>query len=390
MLTKTAQHLDPLQKVAILVSTLDHRAADTLLDHLPADQASRVRDALMQLDEIPGELLQSVLREFMANGRAAAGGNHLDAASDVDAVELEPSLAEKLAASETYTELARTPPVATGSRPFRFLQEASAAVLVKHLRHENPQVIAIVVAHLRPSLAADVIAQLESRLQADVLRRVAELGSADPDTVQEVERHLHMLLSDEIQAAKSRAMGVSTVSSIINAAGRRSSQLASNLRRHDQELSSLLTSDAALPPKSPTANASPTAAEAPDRQSENERTRASTPGKTPGPATAREAAVAFDDLYRLSDAALAKIFHAAEDQLTLLALAGAAPPFVSRLLTQLPAREASRLRQRMEQLGPLRLTDVEQAQARLADLASRLAARGDIELPGAERFAAAV
>ncbi|MBI2477805.1 MAG: hypothetical protein HYV60_03905, partial [Planctomycetia bacterium] len=78
-----------------------------------------------------------------------------------------------------------------------------------------------------------------------------------------------------------------------------------------------------------------------------------------------------------------------DSKIALLALAGATPAFVGRLLKQLPTREAKSLRRRMEQLGPLRLSDIAEAQATIAEIAARLIETGAIDSPRPEHFAVA-
>jgi flagellar motor switch protein FliG len=99
--------------------------------------------------------------------------------------------------------------------------------------------------------------------------------------------------------------------------------------------------------------------------------------------------VSFEELSRLSNAELALVFRESDSKLTLLALAGATPAFVDRLLKQLPTREAKSLRRRMEQLGPLRLSDIAEAQATIAKVAAGLIAAGAIGSPQPEHFAVA-
>ena len=98
----------------------------------------------------------------------------------------------------------------------------------------------------------------------------------------------------------------------------------------------------------------------------------------------------FADLLHLSDAALRAVFAAADSDVALLALTGAEPRLIARILRKIPARDAALLRQRLEHPGPLRIRDVEQAQAALAAIATRLAHEGTITLPSSIRFAAAV
>jgi len=59
------------------------------------------------------------------------------------------------------------------------------------------------------------------------------------------------------------------------------------------------------------------------------------------------------------------------------------------LLSCLPAETSERLRQQLEQPGPLLLSDVEGAKQQIAELARRLAMEGRIRLPTTEYPAAA-
>lgn len=98
----------------------------------------------------------------------------------------------------------------------------------------------------------------------------------------------------------------------------------------------------------------------------------------------------FEDLLKFDDAALRAVFAAADTEVALLALTGAEPRLIARILRKLPPAEATVLRNRLEHPGPLRLRDVEQARFALAAVASRLAHEGAIELPASVRFAAAI
>jgi flagellar motor switch protein FliG len=86
---------------------------------------------------------------------------------------------------------------------------------------------------------------------------------------------------------------------------------------------------------------------------------------------------------------LVQVLRASSPNTTLLALTGASHAFIRRILRQLPAREATQLQLKMQQIGPLRLDDVEQAQWRLAESAQRLIDEGKITSPANRRFAVA-
>jgi flagellar motor switch protein FliG len=92
----------------------------------------------------------------------------------------------------------------------------------------------------------------------------------------------------------------------------------------------------------------------------------------------------FDDLADLDDAALAEVFRAAQPQWIMPALLGALPEISDRVLNLFPRNQAESLRRKLEQPGPIRLSDVETARQNIADIAARIGyAKGKIELGAA-------
>jgi flagellar motor switch protein FliG len=89
----------------------------------------------------------------------------------------------------------------------------------------------------------------------------------------------------------------------------------------------------------------------------------------------------FDDLVQLSDPDICTAFH--EEDLTTwaLALAGAAATVRAKVLGALPAAAARALTQRLDHLGPFRLSEAEAAQVEIAERLRRLSDCGRIRLP---------
>ena len=392
-----------LRKAAILVSTLDRAAADALLDKMGPSQAELVRNAIRDLGDISPAEQSRVVSEFIQ-----AGG--LASLRTDEGIELDDSLARRLRTSAARGEAAGNHGTAEADPPpFRFLHEANADALARHLEREHPQIVAVVVAHLPPKQAAELVKRLPDRLQAEVLRRVAEMDAADPAVVRELERQLELLFSDEIRAARNRRAGLAAVAAILVAAGRDRDEIMKHVSQHDRDLGSLLlanprhgeeASDGRLPQHPGAARVSPAPAgctaagraELPQPQETRRRgPRDDRPPSAlaPGPA-AEPQEIAFDDLAQLDDGGLATVLRAADPQVILLALAGANEALVQRILRQLPAREARSLQRRLRDLGPLRLADVEHAQRCIGQLAAQLATRGLIQLRDGGRFAVAV
>jgi len=332
-----------IRKAAILVSSLDQASADRLLDQMDPRQAQRVRNAIFELGEIDPVEQKQIIEEFFRLGPLLPH-------KQPPGIEIDAGLAERLALN---THGASATPAVEESQPFRFLQKTADERLAKILATERPQTIAVVLAHLSPEHASAVLARFAPALQVEVLRRLATLEETEPEILQEVERALESRLSEQVQMQRRRVVGLSAVAAILEASGQRvGTPLLDNLTIHDRSLAEKL-----------------------------------------GPAR-----VEFEDLMLCDDRSLEVILGTAEPEVVELALVGAPPAFVERALQLVPKAVAQQVRYHLDHPGPTRLSDVEEARLRLAEVARRVAfarrinlgRRGGVGAQGGERMKVAV
>jgi flagellar motor switch protein FliG len=88
----------------------------------------------------------------------------------------------------------------------------------------------------------------------------------------------------------------------------------------------------------------------------------------------------FDDLARLSGQAVQVLLRSVERDKLPLALKGASETLRDLFLRNLSERAGKMLREDIENLGPVKLRDVDDAQAGIVALAKELAAQGTIEI----------
>ncbi|HQU42558.1 MAG: hypothetical protein B7Z73_06875 [Planctomycetia bacterium 21-64-5] len=320
-----------LRRAAILIASLDDAVADQLLEQLPAEEAARLRRTVVELHGIaPGEERQ-VIGDFLRRPAAPAHPG----------VELDAGLARRLSQDHRPAQTDQ----GDSTKPFRFLHDAHGEKLTPFIAGERPQTIAVVISHLPDDRAAAVLATLEGELQAEVIQRLIDLDQADPEIVREVERGLESRMLEQAVTERRQESGLQSVARILDAARpalRRA--IMTNLARHDRPLAQRL----------------------------------------------RPQRFEFDDLRGVDDATLATILAAAGSELARLALAGADEELVERILGPLTPLEAKKMRRMIENLGPVRLSDVEEAQREVARIACQLALEGRIDLPnGAEVLAKA-
>ncbi len=374
-----------LRRVAVLISALDAEAADAVLAQVGPEDAAKVRSALVELEDISPDEQQRVLAAFLN----AQGTSSTPSSGTSENVTLELNPALEAAVVEEKTSWPETRASQPANEPsFAFLQGIDAKAIAAVLSQELPQTVAVVVAHLPPEQAAAVLQELPSPLATDALERIAWIGEPAADIQWDVIRVLRERLAPHLRAAGADATSLARVSAVLGAMDHRQRErVVLQLGERNHLLLDLL-------------GLAPTKQHTNDRQAVvSMRYRLDSRGDTTlassrPPKMRRQADdsvwLTFDDLLQFDDAALRAVFAAADTEVALLALTGAEPRLIARILRKLPPSEAAVLRNRLEHPGPLRLRDVEQARFALAAVASRLAHEGAIELPASVRFAAAI
>lgn len=327
----------PLRKAAILVASLDRETADRLVAQMPAEQLELLHEEIARLGAINPVEQRTVIDEFFRGQTPST--------RDGVSLELSAAVEKQLAATSSVAFEVMPPSVPT----FEPLRATDAVTLAKVLSDEPPQIVALVMARLASIQAADVLHRLSPALQVDVMRRLSDLDEPDAVTLCEVERVLTGRLAHAVRDRQRRDTGLAALDGILQAADQATArQLLANLSQHDRQLAARLTRD-----------------EAPEML----------PLPAPRPALTYAEFLAYDDR------AIGMVLRSADREVVLLALAGSTAQFVSRVAKIFGPGGARKLDQAIKNLGPLLLSDLEDAQQELAQLAADLIDEGVIEPP---------
>jgi flagellar motor switch protein FliG len=347
-----------LRKAAVLIATLDDQAAETLLDLIGREQSLRVRRMLAELAPVSLDERSLVIQEFMHAGVTGSAG-----LQDSGGVEMDDSLAAKIALADSLASadepaeepadgaLAQPGGAPAEHSPFSFLLAATPEVLGDLLAGEHAQTICLVLSHLPSVKVAEALQQLSAAQRSEVLERLGRLQATDEsvaaEIAQQLQRQFHRRIREPGRPSVKRAAGHKVPESRRGPAVARPQPLGPS-------------------PKPVAKDAAKTAA---PRES--------------------QPAFEFDDLSALTDQSLAMVFRRADPRVSLVALTGACPSLFDRIQRQLPWREARELRRQIERLGPVRLSDVEHAQSKLAETAATLIREKVIPSPPNRRFTTA-
>ena len=88
----------------------------------------------------------------------------------------------------------------------------------------------------------------------------------------------------------------------------------------------------------------------------------------------------FDVLLGVDDRGIQALLREINNELLVVALKGCDPKISDKLLGNMSKRAATLLREDMEVKGPIKLSEVEEAQKEILEVARRLADAGDIDL----------
>ncbi len=329
-LPKDPTELDGLTKAAVLLLSIDYQSAGVLLKQLSTEHVEEVTRVLAGLGEVPRELAGAIVEEFyylrMASQYSREGG--LDYASMLLKESLDPKLADRVL-QQIQTHVQKT--------PFSFLQKAESENLMTFIQDEHPQTIALIVSHLSHHKASEILAGLPEQKQIEVVRRVANMEQTNPDVIREVERGLESRLSNMLMASVEKVGGISTVAEILNLIDRSTEKvILEGIEAEDPELVEQI----------------------------------------------RRLMFVFEDILMVNDKGIQAVLKEVDNDELCLALKTASEELKAKIFTNMSSRAADLIKEDMEYMGPVRLSDVEAAQQRIVDIVRRLEDAGEIIIAG--------
>jgi flagellar motor switch protein FliG/type III secretory pathway lipoprotein EscJ len=201
-----------------------------------------------------------------------------------------------------------------------FLDGVEPAQLLECLRSEHPQTVALVLAQIGSDKSAAVLGGLSPVQQVDVSRRIAALERIDPDVTDQLAATLRQRLGGS--AGATGASGMAIITRILHQAS----------PAVEQSVLSALSME------------EPTLAD-----------------------TIRRRLMAFEDLSHLPLYRLRAALDGFDSEELAVAMRTASKGLRAKILDSLSAESAQRLREEMEQMGPVRLSDVEAAQQHVTE-----------------------
>jgi flagellar motor switch protein FliG len=315
------------QTAAVVMMNLDRARAVEVMKHLTESEAEEIAAEIIRMRRLDAGTTARALRDFhrIAGGRVAPGRGGREVAAGL----LEASFGAERAAGV----LTRVNSSMAGTS-LEFLNAADPGQLATLLDGELPQTIALVRAHLRTSHAAQVLAALPDPQRTDVAHAIATMGTATQEAIAVVAETLRTRTGVFAMREASEAVGgVQPLVEIIN---------RSDAAVEKALLASLEDRDTAL--------------------AEDIRSRM----------------VTFADIVKLEDREAQRVLRGVDIRTLALALKGANQAIADVIRKNVSERNREVLDDELRVMGPVRMSQVEEARAEIVRTIRALAAAGDI------------
>jgi flagellar motor switch protein FliG len=329
-----AEELPGIKKAAILLLTMDDELSKEIIKDLDEDEIEALGQEISELKFIPEHMVTKVHEDFMKKltkrtKQVLGGENRFK------------MLIKKSFGDEKAEEFLGGLDSKRGM-PGEFIRKSDPKLLANILRGEHPQTIALVFSTLGPRKAGDAIAALPERVQSDVIMRMAYLEKVDMSILGEIESVLREQLEAVVGVEGKQLGGVEVVANILNQMDKTlESELLNRMEEQNPELAEKI----------------------------------------------KQLMFTFEDLVQLDDKSVQLLLKEISSDDIGIALKGASEAMKQKIFANMSERAAAMLKEDLEAMGPVRVSDVEKTQIKIAMVAKKLDSEGKIVLSrGNEKF----
>ena len=312
------------QKAAALMLALGEENGKEIWTRLDDDEIRVVSSAMSQLGGIPPTSFETVLVDFVS--RMASDGAMTGTISSTEQLLKSFLPADRVA---HIMEEIRGP---AGSNMWEKLSNVQANVLASYLKNEYPQTVAVVLSHIASEHAAEVLGVLPEEFALDVVGRMLTMESVQTEILEQIESTLRQ----EFMTNLSRSS-----------------------KRDPHEMMAGIFNNF-------------------DRQTEARFLTALEEERRDSADRIKQLMFTFDDLGKLDAPSVQTLLRDVEKSDLAISLKGASETLREFFFSNMSQRAAKMLKDDMESLGPMRLSDVDEAQNKLVMTAKALADAGEI------------
>lgn len=317
------------EKAAVMLLSLDEDVAVEVMKNLRPSEIKRIGKYMNRITTIPAETMTTVAKEFVVMAKEKGGS--LSIRDDVAKKIMTKAMGEK-GAQEILEEVARSK---SYDNPITDkIRDMDPKILLEFTKTEHPQTIALILAHMAPEQAAIMLEGFSGPMQIEISKRMATLKSVPYEFLEDVAKTLEKeLVTDNM--AEQQVGGIKVMSEILNRMSRSSENaILASLDEEDAELATQL----------------------------------------------RGLMFTFEDVLKIDDKSLQELLREISTEDLSKAMKMVDENMREKIYRNMSKRGAEMLKEDIEMMPPIRLSDVEASQRTILDVTKKLEAEGRIML----------
>ena len=327
-LKRELSEITNVQRAAVLMLLLGEDLASNIISYLDPKEVQELGAAMVSVADMSQDAVNVVLDEFVDMLKRQTSLS-LGTTEYVETV-----LKRALGPDKASSVLARIMP-GRASRGLEILQWMDARAIAEMIRGEHPQVTAIILSVLESEVAADVLSFLPEESRAEVVQRVASLDAVQPSAMEELESIMKKQFSSNASSSSSSFGGVKAAAKIMNFTKvELESSILQGVGQIDEELALRI----------------------------------------------QDNMFSFENLAAVDNRGIQALMRAVEPDMLMIALKGATEEVKNKFLDNMSSRARGMFLDDMEAKGPLRMTEVEDAQKKIMRQARTLSEKGELIL----------
>ncbi len=325
------------QRAAVLLMVLGEGSATKIFQQLDPREVQLVGQAMSSMPRLTQKEIETIVESFIHELEDESGlslgasdymRNVLSSALGADKAE---GILERITAGEEGAD----------TRNLAALKWMDARAVAEIVRHEHPQIIATVLSHLDGDQSAEVLGLLPENMRSDIVMRVATLERIPPSALSELNEVMEQRVAGDTTFQSSKVGGVQVAANILgNLEGSTEETIMEDIRESDEELGDRI----------------------------------------------EDLMFVFEDLLEVEDRSMQTLMREVNTETLTKALKGADTELKEKFFSNMSSRAAEMLRDDLEAMGPVKLSDVEGAQKEILATAKRLEESGEITLGGGEDY----
>ena len=314
-----------VEKAAVLLNVLGNQVTSQIFKKMKDNDVKRLVNAMGQVTKVPIVVVRDVLEEFYSE------------ISEENNIIFGHAMGRDFVLQTLGEERAKTVlgqlSVVEGSRTLEALELVDSHTLANFLINEHPQTIALILAHLDGGKKVDVIKRLPEAIQTEVVLRIANIDFISPSLIAQVDEVLKQELATLGSIDTQQLGGIQPIADMLNVMDKQSEQnIMARVEEKDPQLAEEI----------------------------------------------RKLMFVFEDIIYIDDRGMQTLLKEVPNDKLVMALKTAPDEIKDKIFKNISKRAADLLKEDLESMGPVKLSDVEKAQQEIINVAKRLESEGKI------------